>query len=887
MLVTSETTVEGVARVLVEEGSALLAARTGGLWLVDGDELVLADFRSPVEASRWARMPIGRDAPLPACVREREPIWIDDAEEYERRFPTSSARVGVRIGCACLPLLVRDQVIGAAVFAFEEPRPFSEREKVSLGLLARQCAQTIERIRLMQAERAARFEAELLARRMTALQAAAGRLSAARTTDEIARILIDESIAMIGASAAALWLRSGGEVNMLAQLGASRTAIEATTRMSIDDRGGLGAALRTRMPVWIPSRAAAAASGYPIIDARWHGVESVAFVPLVARDELVGALGLTFAERRSFETGERELIEMFASHAAQALARDREDDGLRIVGEASKAIATTLDPHTVLERLAELAVARVADWCIVDLERDGLLERAVVAHSRPEDAALAEQLRALPPVPGGVPMRAGTREEPILVAPVTDEMIEQSSTSPEQRRLLRELGIRSAVSAPMMIAGRAVGGVTFGSRTRLFDERDVALVVRLAGGAAAAYENARLYAAEAAAASRLGKLYELSAQLSSARTPVEVAQVTARLATSDTDAVSSMIWTRSADGRLRMIGADSPPEWCATWAVLTTDPAVPANRVVATGEPIFLESPADYATHAAAVSDKVRDAGPGNAFAALPLVIEGECAGVLALSFRGAHCFTKEEREFLAAMARSCEQALERAQLFTNEARARSAAEAASRAKDTFVAMAGHALRNRLSPVVTAIEVMRLNGMREGVVEREIIERQVHDLTSLVDDLLGIARGTAQAKGTLPPRIRRSGPLLPRISPTVRSLRVLVVEDNVDAATVLGNLLRILGHEPVIAHDGPDALARAELERPQLALLDIGLPGMDGYELVRRLRERPGLAELPVIALTGYDQAPERDRTCEAGFVEYLVKPIDLQQLHAIVGRFS
>ena len=102
-------------------------------------------------------------------------------------------------------------------------------------------------------------------------------------------------------------------------------------------------------------------------------------------------------------------------------------------------------------------------------------------------------------------------------------------------------------------------------------------------------------------------------------------------------------------------------------------------------------------------------------------------------------------------------------------------------------------------------------------------------------------------------------------------------------ATVKAGLHAI---EPVIAHDGPGALAVVDRDRPELAILDIGLPGMDGYELARQLRERPGLAGVPVVALTGYGQASDRDRTKAAGFVEHLVKPIDLQRLHELVGRF-
>jgi CheY-like chemotaxis protein/anti-sigma regulatory factor (Ser/Thr protein kinase) len=164
---------------------------------------------------------------------------------------------------------------------------------------------------------------------------------------------------------------------------------------------------------------------------------------------------------------------------------------------------------------------------------------------------------------------------------------------------------------------------------------------------------------------------------------------------------------------------------------------------------------------------------------------------------------------------------------------------------------------------------------------------------SLVELHGGAVAVASDPKGTcvtvrlpLAPENRPAMPSGRTVALPARSLRVLVVDDNLDAATLIGDLLRILGHDPVIAHDGPGALAVAERDRPQLAILDIGLPGMDGYELARRLRERPGLAEVPVVALTGYGQASDRDRTKAAGFSEHLVKPIDLQRLHEVVGRF-
>jgi CheY-like chemotaxis protein len=91
------------------------------------------------------------------------------------------------------------------------------------------------------------------------------------------------------------------------------------------------------------------------------------------------------------------------------------------------------------------------------------------------------------------------------------------------------------------------------------------------------------------------------------------------------------------------------------------------------------------------------------------------------------------------------------------------------------------------------------------------------------------------------------------------------------------------GHEVHIAHDGPSALHLAEKERPDVLLLDIGLPGMDGYEVARRLRSTPGFADVKLIALTGYGQEADRQRSSLAGFDHHLVKPVDLEQLRALL----
>jgi signal transduction histidine kinase/response regulator RpfG family c-di-GMP phosphodiesterase len=368
--------------------------------------------------------------------------------------------------------------------------------------------------------------------------------------------------------------------------------------------------------------------------------------------------------------------------------------------------------------------------------------------------------------------------------------------------------------------------------------------------------------------------------------------------------------------------------------------------------------------------------------------------------------------------------------------RARGDAEAANRAKDEFLAMLGHELRNPLAPILTALQLMRLRGVAGGERERGIIERQVKHVVGLVDDLLDVSRITrgkvhlriepvdladvvtkaiemtgpaieaghhtltvdvrpgmqvdgdparlAQvvanlltnaAKYTEPHgRIRvvseREGArvmlrvsdngrgipaeMLPRVfdlfvqerqeleraqgglgiglaivrslvqahggtvdarsegtghgstftvafpaagtqtavlpvaqAPDSRQLvggsRILVVDDNRDAAQMLADSLQSLGHTVVVAHDGPSALAIAATFRPEVALLDLGLPVMDGFELGLRLRTDLALTDLVLMAVTGYAQEADRQRTMAAGFQGHLVKPVDVLHVNAIV----
>ncbi|HTV03094.1 MAG TPA: ATP-binding protein, partial [Luteitalea sp.] len=376
----------------------------------------------------------------------------------------------------------------------------------------------------------------------------------------------------------------------------------------------------------------------------------------------------------------------------------------------------------------------------------------------------------------------------------------------------------------------------------------------------------------------------------------------------------------------------------------------------------------------------------------------------------------------------------------TELVRLRTEAEAASRAKDEFLAMLGHELRNPLAPIRTALELLKMRGIAAIEHERAVIERQVANLVRLVDDLLDVARIArgrialtrrpvhlaeiiARAVETVSPLLEKQRHLLDvfvapdlvldadeaRLTQVVANLlsnaakytppggrvsvsafadqgavhisiadngvgidealqatvfdtfvqgerqlarsegglglglaivrnlvelhegvvtvhsagpghgstftirlpqgdrraadleaargtangpaagdaaRVLIVDDNEDAAQMLAAILESEGYATATAADGPSALAAARLSVPAIALVDIGLPLMDGYQLARHFKEDAELMKVPLVALTGYGQDQDRQQSAAAGFAAHLVKPVDLDRLRAVVEAF-
>jgi signal transduction histidine kinase len=130
-------------------------------------------------------------------------------------------------------------------------------------------------------------------------------------------------------------------------------------------------------------------------------------------------------------------------------------------------------------------------------------------------------------------------------------------------------------------------------------------------------------------------------------------------------------------------------------------------------------------------------------------------------------------------------------------------------------------------------------------------------------------------------------PQEPAAATATRPLRVLVVEDNIDAAESLATLLRLWNHDVSVVHDGRLALEAAREQQPEVVLLDIGLPGLDGYQVARRLRDEIGLDHALLVAMTGYGQPEDRRRSQEAGIQYHFVKPVEPLVLRNLLAGAS
>ena len=201
--------------------------------------------------------------------------------------------------------------------------------------------------------------------------------------------------------------------------------------------------------------------------------------------------------------------------------------------------------------------------------------------------------------------------------------------------------------------------------------------------------------------------------------------------------------------------------------------------------------------------------------------------------------------------------------------------------KEERLALLAHELRNPLTPLRNGIEIVRQMSSGNPALARttEMMNRQIVQLVRLVDDLVG----TESTRTALEAPVRLAEAAQPVESAKPVRLRILVADDNADGADSLAMLLQADGHVVLTAPDGRRAIEVAEAFRPDVILMDVAMPNLDGLEATRAIRSRPWGQAIRIIALIAWGQDAERRRTREAGMDAHLVKPVDLQALAAVL----
>jgi PAS domain S-box-containing protein len=277
------------------------------------------------------------------------------------------------------------------------------------------------------------------------------------------------------------------------------------------------------------------------------------------------------------------------------------------------------------------------------------------------------------------------------------------------------------------------------TQQRQAEELELRLVVERAHREAAQLAAERVSKSE----ERLRRLQGVTAALSGASRPLDVANVILDQSMGELGACAAAVYALSATGdSIELLSQRGhPAEALAGFESLALELRSPLTDAAREKAALFYESLEACSAEFPSLRDAIASGG-FEASVALPLVAHGARRGVLGLRFRQPRTFDASDRAMLLTLGELCAQALERARLFGLEVEARAEAEKANRSKDEFLAMLGHELRNPLAPIATALALMRLHDGSAFVKERAVIERQLTHVTHLVDDLLDVSRIT-------------------------------------------------------------------------------------------------------------------------------------------------
>ncbi len=428
--------------------------------------------------------------------------------------------------------------------------------------------------------------------------------------------------------------------------------------------------------------------------------------------------------------------------------RKRVETTQNFLVEASTLLAASLDYEIALESVVNLAVPTLADWCIVDVfQEDWSSKQIAIAIADPTRLNILDEIRRR--------YRPKTRAKQLVqqlrlgisafYPELSDSNLVQMAEDDEHLQLLRSLGIRSLMVIPVRSRGQLFGAISFftAESGRYYQQTDLALAEDIARRAAIAIDNARLYQETERSVNRTVLLQKITAAFSEALTPQQVTDVVVNQGIAALEATGgSVVLLTEGNTTLKVVQAIGYPQTLInTW---TSFPITAPNQIaetVRTGQPIFLENLAAMIARYPDLADVVTVIA-NNAWASIPLIVEGKVIGALGLSFATGQIFNEEDRGFMMTLGQQCAQAIARAQLYEAEKTARAQAETANRIKDEFLAVLSHELRTPLNPILGWAKLLRTRKFDEPtkIKALETIERNAKLQTQLIGDLLDVSR---------------------------------------------------------------------------------------------------------------------------------------------------
>ncbi len=819
-----------VARVVVDQAAAAVGASAALMWAVDdppSHATLMRATGAPPTVEHYTRIPLEPWLPMGDAMLRREAIFFESLDDYRHRYPISEAHDRSEqfrdLSYACLPLVAHGRTIGGVSIVFPGARGFDEDERCFLNVLAHHAAQALERASLFERAKATR-------ERLEHLQQLTSALSSASTVEEIAQLATRVGTEALGLLTGVVWTIDGrGDLRFLASHGTRENVIGKFRHIPADSGLPGSRVVRERRPIYHEVSQDIDAESPAIGDTLGRGDDFRAYcvLPLVRDDRVLGVLTFGAAGPRRFTPEERSFATTIAEHCADALAR------ARLYDETHRAERQV---QSVLDRLpVGVLVAKAPDGDLVFA--NDALARILRASEFPK--SLADRLgRLRATLPGGRPLE---RHDWPVVRALKGEVVEG-----------QELHIERPDGSMAWIHARA-------APIHRDDGTVEAAVITLVDVTA---EKAALATADEASRAKDGFLAMLGHELRNPLAPIVTALHLMRLRGGGALERERAVIERQVSHLMRLV-----------------DDVLDVSRAVR-GELRLERAPVEVAS---VIADAIEVAGP---------LVE-ERRHKLSVSVPRTGLLLVADAERIAQVITN---------LLTNAAKY-----TPSGGHITVVARpdGGHVVLEvsddgaGIAPELLPIVFDAFTQGRQG------LDRKQGGLglgLAIARQLIVAHGGTIEARSAGPgrgttmvvrlPRANASLPVDAGSSHTIAipeprgaRRRVLVVDDNPDAAELMFDALTEVGHEVRTAADAPSALQIVQAFAPDIAFLDIGLPVMDGYDLARQLRRIPALKKTPLVAVTGYAQEDDRQRAFASGFTEHLAKPLTPDRVLGCIDR--